>query len=167
MKKISFKKRLKVVGDFLEGKGSALSLARKYHVNQATVINWLQLYKGKGVDALQTDTQSGESQYSLVFRLKVLKWKETHQASSSETARHFNIFSSSTVRNWLYRYNKGGTAGLAPKKGPGSMAAQKKQTKKNPQAAQDKAFKDLQKENHHLKLENEFLKKFLALNRKK
>ncbi|WP_225419286.1 helix-turn-helix domain-containing protein, partial [Lacticaseibacillus songhuajiangensis] len=164
--------KINLVSQYLSGV-SARILAREYHIgNPASIDRWVGQYQKYGLKGLEPRVI--RSQYSREFKASVLNWKQQHHATIEETALHFNIPASGTISRWQNGYAGGGNKDLTLKrKGrqPMNKHKAKKQIKKP--AAQpnekpnDDAFKQLQRENEQLRIENAYLKKLDALARQK
>ncbi|WP_225423548.1 helix-turn-helix domain-containing protein [Levilactobacillus suantsaii] len=167
MTKFNLDFRIKVVTEYLSGKGST-SLARAYGVStHSIVLDWVHRFERRGIEGLKNRSMSQE--YSSQFKVDVLNWKKQHQASLPVTALHFDLSSPSTIWQWERRFKESGIVGLERKRGnPKHMAKHnqdKPQTTTTPTPAAE--LKQLKQENQMLKIENEFLKKLDALARKK
>lgn len=109
MTKLSYGLKLKVVTAYLQGE-SSIGLQRKYDISKFSVFNWVQRYKKYGSEGLKKRTDSRE--YDGDFKLRVLKWKKSHQATYSKTAEHFQISNPGTIANWQRKYDDTGRVGL-------------------------------------------------------
>ncbi|CAJ1190090.1 hypothetical protein FD33_GL001645 [Companilactobacillus paralimentarius DSM 13238 = JCM 10415] len=108
MTKISYGLKLKVVTAYLQGE-SSINLQRKFSISKFSVFNWVQRYKKYGSEGLKKRTDSHE--YDGDFKLRVLKWKKSHQATYAKTADHFQISNPGTIANWQRRYDDVGWTG--------------------------------------------------------
>ena len=159
--------RIKVVTEYLSGKGST-SLAKAYGISTHSIIlDWVHRFERRGIKGLKNRSMSQE--YSSQFKVDVLNWKKQNRASLPVTALHFDLSSPSTIWQWERRFKESGIAGLERKRGNLKHMAKHKQNKLEPAKAQTPAaeLKQLKQENQMLKIENEFLKKLDALARKK
>lgn len=109
MTKLSYGLKLKVVTAYLRGE-SSIGLQRKYGISKFSVFNWVQRYKKYGSEGLKKRTDSRE--YDGDFKLRVLKWKKSHQATYAKTADHFQISNPGTIANWQRKYDDTGRVGL-------------------------------------------------------
>lgn len=168
MTKFNLYFRMKVVAEYLAGAGSN-TLARKYGIaKHGTVLLWVQRFDRFGISGLELQDMATE--YSGEFKIKVINWKQQHQASLPETALHFNLSSPSTIWQWERKFDLEGMTGLNRKRGnPRAMAKHKRKEgqKRTPEQVKSRRdedqLKQLEKENKMLRIENEFLKKLKAL----
>lgn len=109
MTKLSYGLKLKVVTAYLEGE-SSVDLQRKFGISKFSVFNWVQRYKKYGSDGLRKRTDSHE--YDGDFKLRVLNWKKSHQATYTRTADYFQISNPGTIANWQRKYDDVGWTGL-------------------------------------------------------
>jgi transposase len=129
-------------------------------LEQSIVRKWVGVYKSKGKIGLHPRKNSN---YSISFKLKVLKTLEQDCLSLSETRLKFDISSDSIIIKWKRDYAKFGIEGLHPKpRGrPNSMSKNKRKKR-----ISDKPLtreEELLKENERLRCENDLLKKLHAL----
>ncbi|MDI6552644.1 transposase [Leuconostoc falkenbergense] len=102
MSKYSNEFKLKVVKEWLSGQTSLDALVKKYFLSDnSTIREWRDEYLVTG-----SIGSTGHRVYSPEFKISTLNYLETH--SRSETARHFAIFPSTTIANWLSKYRKFG-----------------------------------------------------------
>lgn len=109
MTKLSYGLKLKVVTAYLQGE-SSISLQRKFDISKFSIFNWVQRYKKYGSEGLRRRTDSHE--YDGDFKLRVLKWKKTHQTTYAKTADYFQISNPGTIANWQRKYDDLGWTGL-------------------------------------------------------
>ena len=167
MSKFSLEFRIKVVTEYLAGKGSTF-LAKKYGVsNDSVILGWIHRFERRGIDGLKERVPG--QRYSSQFKVDVLNWRKQNRASLPVTALHFNLSSPSTIWQWERQFKESGVAGLERKRGKPRNMVKHKKNNPNPMKPQIPAaeLKQLKQENQMLKIENEFLKKLDALARKK
>ena len=127
---------------------------------ESNIRKWVLLYRTYG----RTGLLSRKNQdYSVDFKLKVLKAIDKEHLSLSETRLKFNISSDSIILKWQKDFTNFGLEGLQPKQRgrPISMSDYKRKKRKS-----DKPLtreEELLKENERLRCENELLKKLQAL----
>ena len=115
MSKFNLELRIKVVTEYLSGKGSP-SLAKKYRIsNHAIILDWVHRFERRGIEGLKDRSMSQE--YSSQFKVDVLNWKKRNQASLPVTALHFDLSSPSTIWQWDKHFQESGIAGLERKRG--------------------------------------------------
>ena len=152
MSKYSEEFKLTIVKAYLTGKGGEDILAKKYKVPKSCIKQWVAQYRVNGKFTEPTRHFSGE------FKLKVLNYQQEHHLSDLKTAMLFDITNAGTICAWRKKYITGGKEALFPKQG-----GQSKMPKKSliPNKPREEWTKD--EELAYLRMENEFLKKYLAL----
>jgi transposase len=161
--------RLKVVTAYLDGSGST-ALAKAFHIaKEDTILLWVHRFRRFGVLGLKSRVI--HSEYTSEFKISVLNWMKQRQASTPETALHFDIPSPSTVWQWAKAYEREGVQGLVSRRKKATPMAKhksKKTTQTKPKLTESElALKHLRNENLKLRIENEYLKKLDALARQK
>ncbi|ACT61906.1 helix-turn-helix domain-containing protein [Lactiplantibacillus plantarum] len=95
MTKFNLDFRIKVVTEYLSGKGST-ALARAYGISTYSIIlDWVHRFERRGIKGLKDRSMSQE--YSSQFKVDVLNWKTQNRASLPVTALHFDLSSPSTI----------------------------------------------------------------------
>ena len=149
MSKYSNEFKLMVVKEWLSGQNSLPELVKKYAINNDHAIReWRDEY-------LVTDSigSKNHKSYSPEFKMTVLNYLETH--SHSEAARHFAVFPSTTIGNWLRSYRIFGYNGLKPK--PKGRQRTMGRKRIHPLTPEQQELADLKQENHQLEMENAVL----------
>jgi transposase len=128
--------------------------------NKSNIRKWVGFYKIHGKRGL---IPRKNQNYSVAFKLKVLKSMDKYFLSLSESCLKFNIPSESVIIKWRNDFTNFGLEGLQPKpKGrPKAMNNIKRKKRKS-----DKPLtreEELLKENEALRCENDLLKKLHAL----
>ena len=144
--------KIKVVNAYLSGEGGAGTIANKYKVARTCVQQWIAQYELNGKFTEPTRHFSGE------FKLKVLNYQQEHHLSDSDTALIFGITNSGTICAWRKKYIIGGTEALFQKQGRRSKMPKKSLIPNKPR---EEWTKD--EELAYLRMENEYLKKLVAL----
>lgn len=152
MSKYSEEYKLKVVKAYLSGEGGAGTIAKKHKVARTCVQQWVAQYELTGSFIKPTRHFSGE------FKLKVLNYQQEHNLSDPATALLFGITNTGTICAWRKKYITGGTEALFQKQGRRSKMPKKSLIPNKPR---EEWTKD--EELAYLRMENEFLKKYLAL----
>ena len=152
MSKYSDEFKIKVVNAYLSNEGGTEFLAKKYNVSRGCIRQWSAQYKATGKITQPTRNFSGE------FKLKVLNYQQEHRLSDSQTSLIFGITNIGTICAWRKKYITGGTEALFQKQG-----RRLKMPKKSliPNKPREEWTKD--EELAYLRMENEYLKKYLAL----
>lgn len=166
MAKYSLEFKIQIVTEYLNGKGSYNSLAKKYKIPSSTRLrDWVKMYQAFGVDGLARKRENAT--YSLDFKLNVIEYYLTTEISYKDLAISLGINNPALIASWVSKYRKEGIDGLSAKKGrPPKMKSNRKQTEtiKELQADEQSEYvKQLEKELLHLKIENAYLKELRRL----
>ena len=152
MSKYSEEFKLKLVLDYIEKHISPELQKKKYGIHPSLVRQWISQYQQTGKFTEPTRYFSGE------FKLKVLNYQQEHHLSDLKTALLFDITNAGTICAWRKKYITGGKEALFPKQGRYSKMPKKSLIPNKPR---EEWTKD--EELAYLRMENEFLKKYLAL----
>lgn len=158
-RKYSDELKLKIVKEYFEGKsGGYKSIANKYGVPCSPLRRWINLYQYGGAEALVSalHTYSGE------FKINVVEYMHQHSLSIHKAAAYFHIPSPTTLSKWerIY-YEEGKEALLEERRGRSKMASDAR--KGRPPKKDVNKNEDLLTEVQYLRMENEYLKKLIAL----
>lgn len=100
---VSPQDKLRAVGEYLAGKGSQESIAKKYDVTHKSLSAWINKYKAFGELAF---IRTGHNQsYSLEFKKAVVQSYLLGEGSYEYLALKFKIPAWNTVKNWIVQYN--------------------------------------------------------------
>ena len=152
MSKYSKELKLKIVLDYIEKHISPEQQEKAYGVSSSQIRQWIAQYKLNGKFTEPTRHFSGD------FKLKVLNYQQEHHLSDPETALFFGITNQGTICAWRKKYITGGTEALFQKQGRRSEMPKKSLIPNKPR---EEWTKD--EELAYLRMENDFLKKYLAL----
>ena len=152
MSKYSEEFKLKLVLEYIEKHISPEQQKKKYGIHPSLVRLWISQYQQTGKFTEPTHYFSGE------FKLKVLNYQQEHCLSDSQTSLIFGITNIGTICAWRKKYITGGTEALFQKQGRYSKMPKKSLIPNKPR---EEWTKD--EELAYLRMENEFLKKYLAL----
>ncbi|WP_353340632.1 transposase, partial [Apilactobacillus micheneri] len=130
MTKYSTKLKIEIIDKILSHKDSINGLSKKYNINRSVIRRWAVLARDQGLMALKV--KHTKHNYSIEFKLNVIKYYLTHDLGMNQVASKFNV-NPSQVLVWTNTFNKLGTIGLIPrKKGiPMKKTNYKKQAKLN------------------------------------
>ena len=152
MSKYSEEFKLQIVLEYITKYISPEQQQKKYGIHPSLVRQWISQYKLNGKFTNPTRHFSGE------FKLKVLNYQQEHHLSDSQTALFFGITNTGTVCAWRKKYITGGTEALFQKQGRRSKMPKKSLIPNKPR---EEWTKD--EELAYLRMENAYLKKYLAL----
>lgn len=157
MAKYSLETKVKAVHDVLDQKMSAGAVAKLLRTAKVVVQGWVARYEAFGIDGLSM--KSGA--YSGDFKVSVIEYMHEHNMSIFRAAVHFGIPSDTTVAKWERTYWEEGPDALY-KNNRGRPSTVSKDKVKKPKINK-KLEEDLIAEVQRLRMENEYLKKLIAL----
>ena len=152
MSKYSKELKLKIVLDYIEKHISPEQQEKTYGVSSSQIRQWIAQYKLNGKITEPTRHFSGD------FKLKVLNYQQEHHLSDSQISLIFGITNIGTICAWRKKYIIGGTEALFKKQGRYSKMPKKSLIPNKPRKEWTK-----DEELAYLRMENEYLKKYLAL----
>lgn len=158
-KKYSDEFKIKIVREYLDGhSGGYESLSIKYGLDYSMIRNWVALYRTGGIEHLTRVART----YSGEFKVHVIEYMQQTSTSVRQAAAIFGIKSPPTVSRWERIYYEEGKAALfEDRRGrKKNMPDKKKDTFKKKDVNENA---DLLKEVQYLRMENEYLKKLIAL----
>ncbi|MDM5186272.1 IS3 family transposase [Bacillus sp. DX4.1] len=159
MTKYSLEVKLSSVTAYLNGIESFKDIAQKHSVDMTMLKKWVAKFRKHGLAGLQKTYTN----YSVEFKMDVLKFINEMGASIAEATTVFNIPTSSTVWKWKHLFETQGIDALQPKeKGRPPM---KKKPENNQQV--EGSEEALKAEIERLRMENAYLKKLPCLNSRK
>ena len=143
--------------ELIESKNHSISSAAKeVGVSESLAKRWMRMYEFHGYEGLsmKLHTYSGE------FKINVVKYMHVNHLSVSETSAKYGIPSDATLLKWERIYYEEGSQGLLiDRRGrPQKVMNTKPKTVK-------KTEEDLIAEVQRLRMENDYLKKYIALAR--
>ena len=152
MSKYSDELKMQIVLEHRYKHLGAHSLQRIYRIHHSIIERWIAQYERNGKFTKPTRIFSGE------FKLKVLNYQQEQHLSDPETALLFGITNQGTICTWRKKYITGGTEALFQKQGRYTKMPKKSLIPNKPR---EEWTKD--EELAYLRMENDFLKKYLAL----
>ena len=169
MAKYSFEFKLKVVQEYLNGKGSHAFLAKQYNVHSAEQVrNWAKAYQEFGKEGLMRSRQNND--YSFQFKLSVVELYLSSEVSYQELALSQGINNPSLITRWVNDFRIAGPDALRPKKKGRKKTLDIKEFKKSSKPIEEKYVdtsaehvKELEDENLKLRIENAYLKELRRL----
>src|SRR6478735_4719359 len=157
-KKYGIELKLKLVKEILSGGSSANSLSNQNRIPRILLCKWVDQYQLSGKKGL---LPQNHKTYPDEFKLEVIKTYYKENLTLRECCLRFGIPSQGTVILWLRGYENLGLDSLRERRGrPKSMKNDKPSKKKSNSLTR---LEELEKENLHLRAENEILKKLEAL----
>ena len=154
MSKYNKEFKLKAVKEYLKGKDSYNSLARRLGISEPKLEMWIKKYERFGEKGLERNKVS----YNGNFKLNVVKYMHKNNLSANETAIHFNLSGCNIVCKWERIYYE---------EGPQELFTERRGRKLNMSKSKKKLSKeveeDLIEEVQRLRMENAYLKKLQAL----
>jgi len=157
MKKYSFEFKMKIVNEYLDGKGSQNSIARKYNVDDGSVNKWIRYYKVHGESILK-NTEIEES-HSVKSKLHAIELYKTSDISYNELAVQLGIKSHNSIRQWVKNYDAKGIEGISRTRSAPSKMAKKEDY--SPEEKQE--IKELKEKLLKSEIERKFLKELWSL----
>ncbi len=144
MTKYSFEFKLKVVQEYLEGKGGYSYLAKVHSVKDKKQIRvWVNSYREFGEEGLLRKRKNAN--YSVQFKLDAIELYQTSELSYREIANVLKMNYPSLIANWMRKFRNDGIDGLSKTKGCPSALAEKKNRKRSVQLRQHRKNKTVLK----------------------
>ncbi|EMF0413913.1 IS3 family transposase [Enterococcus faecium] len=168
MAKYTFELKLKIVHDYLDGKGGSDYLAKKYSIKAPSQVKrWINAYQEFGEEGLVRKRQ--KKKYSVQFKLDAIELYLTSELSYREVANTLNMNNPNLIASWMRQFREGGIDGLSKTKGCPPILS-KKNEPKNKKKSTTKAtseererIEELEKRVRSLQIENAFLKELRKL----
>ncbi|MFZ6150958.1 transposase, partial [Enterococcus avium] len=131
MTKYSFEFKLKVVQEYLEGKGGYSYLAKVHSVKDKKQIRvWVNSYREFGEEGLLRKRKNAN--YSVQFKLDAIELYQTSELSYREIANVLKMNYPSLIANWMRKFRNDGIKGLSKPKGrPPTVPKKKEKPKKD------------------------------------
>ena len=180
MAKYSTEFKMKVVKEYLETNISYKSLSDKYGIPNESVIKiWVNAYKTQGYEGIKVKREN--TQYTLEFKLNVVKLYLTGEMSYQSLANELKVNNPSIITRWVKEFREKGIEGLKSKKRgrPSKMSKSQNKSKDTKiessanisnsenesltQAQLKEKIKKLEEKNYWLQLENDAIKKKIEL----
>ncbi len=167
MAKYSFEFKLKVVQEYLDGKGGYKVLSKQYNIpDSKSLKTWVRVYEAFGDKGLKRTRQNNK--YSLEFKKNIIELYLSTEMSYQELAIKKGITNPSMIARWVNDYRIAGMDALKPRKRgrPKKMNKAKKTNKKIDSTNNDvnaEYLKQLEEENLKLRIENAYLKEVRRL----
>ena len=107
MRKSKFtpEQKLKIVQEYLEGKGSHEKLGSKYEIDRRSIAQWVRSYQEHGVEAFYQ--KGGNKSYSTEFKIMCVEIYLRGEMSQTEICVKYGISNHSVLHSWIKKYNGG------------------------------------------------------------
>ena len=164
MAKYSTECKLKVVQEYLAGRGSYETLSKLYHVSRKSIEEWVKVYQAFGDDGLRRSR--AQQTYTFEFKCSAVKCYLSTEASYQEVAIAFGLNNPSLLARWTKEYRSGGVDALRPKPKGRAPTMPKQRKERLQDTSQDETaqqLKALQDENLRLRIEVAYLKELRRL----
>lgn len=171
MAKYSFEFKMKVVQDYLQGKGGSGYLSKKYSIGNGDnkqVLKWIKTYQTFGSDGLMRSRKN--KTYTFEFKLHVVELYLTTEVSYQELALSVGINNHPLITKWVNDFRIAGPDALRPKQKGRKKSLEslrtspkKKQEDITPIDTSTEHIKQLEDELLKLKIENAYLKELRRL----
>lgn len=166
MAKYSFEFKLKIVQEYLEGKGGYRYLANKHGIKSSGQVRyWINAYTEFGEEGLYRKRQN--KKYSVQFKLDAIELYQTSELSYHEVANILEMNNPPLLASWMQKFRENGVEGLSkPKGNPSTLTKKTEMKKKVPakhSAEETNRIKELEKQVRSLQIENAFLKELRKL----
>lgn len=152
MQRFSKEEKLKIVEEYEQTGISLTSLQKKYKIDKNQIKHWIDQCRMYG------KLIKPSHRYNSEFKLKLLNYQQKHRLSDYQTALMFGISSRSVVSSWRRLYIKGGSQALIPQQDKEFKMPKKSLIPNKPREEWTE-----QEELLYLRMENEYLKKLVAL----
>lgn len=166
MAKYDLEFKMKIVKEYLDGKGGAKYLANKYNIKSSSQIKtWINSFREFGEEGLYRKQKN--QHYSVQFKMDAIELYQTTEMSYREVANHLEMNNPALVANWMRIFRMEGIDGLSRPKGRPSKLSKKNETKKKTEpkvtSEERNRIKELEKQVRSLQIENAFLKELRKL----
>ena len=160
MAKYSFKFKIAVVKEYLDGQGGYKYLEKKYSVHHSIIQRWVANYNRYGEESLMRSRK--RQIYTFDFKLHVVELYLTSELSYQEVALQVGMTNPGQITRWVIDYKAAGPDALKPKKKGRKRTMNKekiiREIEQGDSDEQKELLKQLQEENLSLRIENAFLK---------
>ena len=138
MAKYSFEFKVKVVQEYLNGKGSHAFLAKQYNLHSAEQVrNWAKAYQEFGKEGLMRSRRN--KNYSFQFKLHVVELYLSSEVSYQELALSQGINNPSMITRWVNDFRSVGPDALRPKKKGRKKTLDNKEFKKSSKPLEERS----------------------------
>ena len=156
--KYSMDQKLKMVHEYLDNKASTLQLSKKYGYDLSKIKYMIKLYQTHG--AAPFDERQADRVYTREEKLIAIRAVLSKEKSTRQVALEMAVPNPHTVQDWVRKFQQEGEDAVQPSRG-------RKQYMLHPDRQKYLANKEMNERLKALELENDYLKKSLALISKK
>ena len=164
MAKYSTECKLKVVQEYLAGKGSYEALSKRHKIASRNIKTWVKVYEAFGSKGLERSR--AQQTYTFEFKCSAVECYLSTEASYQEVAIALGLNNPTLLARWTKEYRLGGVDALRPKpkeRVPTMPKQRKERLQDTPQDETAQQLKALQDENLKLRIENAYLKELRRL----
>ncbi|EHG19850.1 hypothetical protein HMPREF9334_01742 [Selenomonas infelix ATCC 43532] len=164
MAKYSMAFKLKIVREYLAGKGGYRTLSKRWQVPSIRLQEWVKSYQAFGEAGLKRSRV--QQTYSFEFKRSAVECYLSTEVSYQEVALSLGLNNPSLLVRWTKDYRRGGVDALRPKpKGrtPTMPKQHKESIQDTPQDETTQQLRTLQEENLRLRIEVAYLKELRRL----
>lgn len=97
--------KLKAIQEYINGSKSLSEISNELECHLETIREWVTMYRGCGESIF--DDKKNNQTYSKEFKEQIVKEYLEGKGSLSDLRIKYNIFSDSTILNWISKYNNG------------------------------------------------------------
>lgn len=97
--------RISAVEEYMKGKGSYVSIAKKYGISKAALQGYVRKAKAEGIDKLRISSKN--KKYSQATKLSAVKEYLAGKGSLREICTKYKISDTKILRTWIKWYNSG------------------------------------------------------------
>jgi transposase len=102
-RKHSLEEKIKIINDFIEGTYSVSELESIYNTYSATIYDWVYKFERYGVEGIKES--SSWRKYSKQLKIQAVNDYLSGDFSLREVTRKYEIPSTTTLRQWIKKYN--------------------------------------------------------------
>ena len=164
MAKYSTECKLKVVQEYLAGKGSYEALSKQHKIASRHIKTWVKVYEAFGPKGLERSR--AQQTYTFEFKCSAIECYLSTEASYQEVAIALGLNNPPLLARWTKEYRLGGVDALRPKPKGRAPTMPKQRKERLQDTSQDETaqqLKALQDENLKLRIENAYLKELRRL----
>lgn len=103
--KLTSEQRIKAVEEYLNGKSSYVSIARKYGIDESTFREYVRRARTEGIEGLRVSGKN--KKYSETTKQAAVEDYLAGKGSQSEICTKYKITNKYTLRTWIKWYNSG------------------------------------------------------------